>query len=293
MLLSFDPGAISVPSILCTILHTSVCNQMDKRDRMCSVSPHTGCQHGEWCEAPGPLISCCNCVFRSHEQRWKLFANSLLLILACKHTPIFFIRATLIYSFRADKEQGSRESVQRRKPQSLRKPPLVISNRCWDSSYSWWNSWKLFRRRGDSWPPRHAPGAAAGLGDVQEFIKESVTPWNNPREWTHRPQTHHRHVALHSVWAKDRKVEGGGGGATMIYGIVLWSVDGNKKGNKLLKKHMFICMLMCWVCIISIMTTVCTCNEIWSQHCISLSCFFTFTPVIHRLVPTILQDFPF
>lgn len=43
MLLSFDPGAISVPSILCTILHTSVCNQMDKRDRMCSVSPHTGC----------------------------------------------------------------------------------------------------------------------------------------------------------------------------------------------------------------------------------------------------------
>lgn len=44
-------------------------------------------------------------------------------------------------------------------PQSQRGPPLMKSNRCSESSDTWWNSWKFFRRPGDCWPPHHAPAA--------------------------------------------------------------------------------------------------------------------------------------
>lgn len=42
------------------------------------------------------------------------------------------------------------------------KPPLMKSNRCYDSS--WWNSWKFFSGSGDTWPCNNTPVVDSVVG---------------------------------------------------------------------------------------------------------------------------------
>lgn len=183
-------------------------NYSDKWDHMFTLFPPThwlskwlsGVRlQGFWSPATGML--------KPHKQCWKLFCCQILYDMKLsEHAVVYFwscmqarsnilIRAMLftqlqqttsrraaktclLLSVCAAARATRRASWQHWEPQSPRKPSLMKSNRCCESSDTWWNSWKFFRRLLAS-SQRTCSWCCGWLRNVRIFIKESVTLCDN------------------------------------------------------------------------------------------------------------------